>query len=180
MHSFLHSLIHTFPHALIHTFLHSFMFPFLTRGEVEGLWAGFLHELIDQSNVSKRPPSHDCIITTTSSVRVELPRSQTGRERGERGEGEGYTPNSLNKTNRERGRQAERQAGSIPPLLPPSHPREPRYRAAGEVREMEPAGLMWSVVTLSPRLSRTAALVMSPLAGGSLVWRGREGEREGE
>ena len=47
---------------------------------------------------------------------------------------------------------------------------------------MEPAGLMWSVVTLSPRFRRTAAFSMSLTAGGSLVWAqaGWTGEKERE
>ena len=60
----------------------------------------------------------------------------------------------------------------------PTHPRAERYLAAGEVLEMEPAGLMWSVVTLSPRFRRTAAFSMSLTGGSSLVW-GRERERVG-
>ena len=51
-----------------------------------------------------------------------------------------------------------------------THPLEARYLAAGEVREIEPAGLMWSVVTLSPRLSSTAASSIPLTGGGSLVY----------
>lgn len=42
-------------------------------------------------------------------------------------------------------------------VLIPSHPYplEARKRAAGELRAMEPAGEMWSVVTESPRFSKT-------------------------
>ena len=52
---------------------------------------------------------------------------------------------------------------------------------------MLPAGEMWSVVTESPRLSRTAAFWIPLIGGRSVVWAGRvegegegEGEREGE
>ena len=43
---------------------------------MQGLGASFLHELVDQSDVGKRPSCHHGIVATTSSVRVELSRGQ--------------------------------------------------------------------------------------------------------
>ena len=43
---------------------------------MQGLGSRFLHELVDQSDVGKRPSCHHGIVATTSSVRVELPRGQ--------------------------------------------------------------------------------------------------------
>ena len=60
----------------IGTIIHKHSEWLCTRGEVEGLGAWFLHELIDQSDVGKRPSGHDRVVTTTSSVRIELSRSQ--------------------------------------------------------------------------------------------------------
>ena len=54
-----------------------------------------------------------------------------------------------------------------------THPREARCLAAGDVLDMEPAGLMWSVVTLSPKLSSTAAFSILHTAGGSFVYTDR-------
>ena len=50
------------------------------------------------------------------------------------------------------------------------YPLEERYLAAGLFLAMLPAGMMWSVVTESPRCSNTWASVMWPTGGRSLVW----------
>ena len=48
-------------------------------------------------------------------------------------------------------------------------PLEARYLAAGELRGIEPAGEMWSVVTLSPKWRRACASLIGFFAVSSTV-----------
>merc|ERR1719253_951485 len=56
-----------------------------------------------------------------------------------------------------------------------STPRSCRYRAAGELLAILPAGEMWSVVIESPTFRSAYALLMSLTAGGSIVMSWKNG-----
>ena len=71
-----------------------------------------------------------------------------------------------NKTKKNKKRDSKRRQSSYQ-----TYPLLPRYRAAGLVREMLPAGEMWSVVTESPKFNSTAAPEMLTRSGNSLAWK---------
>jgi hypothetical protein len=51
------------------------------------------------------------------------------------------------------------------------------HSPAGDVRAIEPAGLMWSVVTLSPRTASTRAPLMSGGSAGASPTPSKKGGR---
>lgn len=48
----------------------------VSSGQVDGLWSLLVEELVEETNVGKRAPGHDGVVTSARAVRVEVPRVQ--------------------------------------------------------------------------------------------------------
>ena len=56
--------------------MYMYVYVSFTRREVKSLGTRFLHELVNQSDVGKRPSRHDGIVATASPVGIKFSWSQ--------------------------------------------------------------------------------------------------------
>ena len=129
----------------IKLFMHIYL---ISRWDMNSFWCSLSNEFVHQSDIGKCTTSHNRIVTTTWTIRIEFTRSQTEKKKTNSKQTRDIT------INKETFIQYFLETTMLLKKLKVStNPLSARYLAAALFLAILPAGEIWSVVTESPKFN---------------------------